>query len=63
MQNNNEDDEIKELKTFTIEEAVKMQKAERDKRNAEFYKKLAELKAKTAALKKQLGYDKKDKRT
>ncbi|PFO78870.1 hypothetical protein [Bacillus cereus] len=62
MSNSNEKDEIEEVKTFTIEEAVKIQKAKRDQRNKEFYAKLAELKAKTAALKKQY-YDKKDKRT
>lgn len=62
MQNNNENEEIEEIKTFTIEESVRLKKIERDKRNKEFYEKLAELKAKTAALKKQY-YDKKDKRT
>ncbi|WP_242296895.1 hypothetical protein [Bacillus cereus group sp. BfR-BA-01326] len=63
MKNNNEDDEIKEFKTISLLEALEIQKAERKQKKEEFYAKLAELKAKTAALKKQLNYDQKKKRT
>lgn|GEM_PF-4511957 len=55
-----DDNEIEELKTFSIEESVKIRKAERDQRNKEFHEKLDKLKEKTARLKKE--YDEKYKK-
>ncbi|HHB1888877.1 hypothetical protein PDN14_26905 [Bacillus cereus group sp. Bc222] len=48
-----EDDEGREFKTIPIAEAVKLQRAERDRRNKEFHEKLDKLKEKTARLKKE----------
>ncbi|KAB7629982.1 hypothetical protein OCD90_28395 [Bacillus pacificus] len=58
-ENSHENDEIKEFKTISIEEAVKLQKIKRKQEQEAFEKRLAELKKKTADLKKQL----KDKHT
>lgn len=63
MQNNNENDEIEEIKLISIEESIKLRKIARDKRNKEFNDKLAKLQARTEELKKQLNYDQKKKRT
>lgn len=53
---NEEQNEIEELQTFTISESVKMKRAEREKRNKEYEDKLKVLKEKTDQLKKDLGY-------
>lgn len=48
-----DDDEGREFKTISIADAVKLQKAERDRRNKEFHEKLDKLKEKTERLKKE----------
>lgn len=48
-----EEDEGREFKTISIAEAVKLQKAARDRRNREFHEKLDKLKEKTARLKEE----------
>lgn len=55
-----DDDEGREFKTISIADAVKLRKAERDRRNKEFHEKLDKLKARTAELKKD--YEEKRKR-
>lgn len=57
--NSHENDQIEELKTFSIEESVKMKKEQRNKRNEEFYKQLNELQKRSDELKQQI----KDERT
>lgn len=57
--NSHENDEIKEFKTISIEESVKMKKEQRNKRNEEFYKQLNELQKRSDELKQQF----KDKHT
>lgn len=54
---NEEQDEIEEIKTFTIEDGVKMNREKRLKEQKEFEEKLKVLKEKTKRLKKELGYD------
>lgn len=56
MSNSNENDEEKEYKFISIEEGLKIQKAQRLKEKEEFEKRLSELKAKTQRLKDQLNY-------
>ncbi|GAB6496391.1 hypothetical protein bcgnr5369_66550 [Bacillus cereus] len=58
-ENSNENDEIEELKTFSIEESVKMKKEQRNRRNEAYYKKINELKKRSDELKQQI----KDERT
>ncbi len=58
-ENSNENDEIEELKTFSIEESVKMKKEQRNKRNEAYYNKINELKKRSDELKQQI----KDERT
>lgn len=58
-ENSNENDEIEELKTFSIEESIKMRKAKRLQEKEAFEKRLAELQKRTDELKKQI----KDERT
>lgn len=53
---NEEQDEIEELKTFSIEESVKMRREKRKKEQQEFEKKLKVLQERTDKLKKDLGY-------
>ncbi|BCC21383.1 hypothetical protein BCM0075_p31 (plasmid) [Bacillus cereus] len=52
--NSRENDQIEELKTFSIEESVKMKKEQRNKRNEEFYKQLNELQKRSDELKQQI---------
>lgn len=54
-----ENDQIEELKTFSIEESVKMKKEQRNRRNEAYYKKINELKKRSDELKQQI----KDERT
>lgn len=63
MKNNNENDEIEEIKLISIEESIKLRKIARDKRNKEFNDKLAKLQARTEELKQQLKDDQNNKRT
>lgn len=58
-ENSNENDEIEELKTFSIEESIKMRKAKRLQEKEAFEKRLAELQKRTDELKQQI----KDERT
>ncbi|GAB6537527.1 hypothetical protein bcgnr5378_65780 [Bacillus cereus] len=57
--NSHENDQIEELKTFSIEESVKMKKEQRNRRNEAYYKKINELKKRSDELKQQI----KDERT
>lgn len=54
---NEEQHEIEELKTFTIEDGVKMNREKRLKEQQEFEEKLKVLKERTKKLKKDLGYE------
>lgn len=56
LEEKEEDNEIVELKTFTIEESVKMKRAQRKKEQEEFEAKLKVLQDRTDKLKKDLGY-------
>lgn len=53
---NEEQTEIEELQTFTIEESVKMRREQSKQRNKEYEEKLKVLKDKADRLKKELGY-------
>ncbi|MDA1539065.1 hypothetical protein PDL02_08125 [Bacillus cereus group sp. LD113LC] len=53
---NEEQDEIEELKTFTIADYVKMRREQRKQDQAEFEAKLKVLQEKTDRLKRELGY-------
>ncbi len=54
---NEEQNEIEELKTFSIEESVKMRREQSKQRNKEYEEKLKVLQEKTDRLKKELGYE------
>ncbi|BCD12394.1 hypothetical protein [Bacillus cereus] len=53
---NEEQNEIEELKTFTIADYVKMRREQRKQDQAEFEAKLKVLQEKTDRLKRELGY-------
>ncbi|MDA1904149.1 hypothetical protein [Bacillus cereus group sp. BcHK20] len=52
-----EQDEIEKLKTYSIEEYVKIRKEKSKERNKQYEEKLKVLKEKTNKLKKELGYE------
>ncbi len=56
MSKTNENDEIREFKTISIEEGLKIQKDQRKQEQEEFEKRLSELKSKTQRLKEQFNY-------
>ncbi|HDR4715849.1 TPA: hypothetical protein R3D77_003961 [Bacillus cereus] len=58
-----EQDEIEELKTFTISDYVKLRKEQRKKDQEEFEKKLKVLQEKTDRLKRELGYKDRNQKT
>ncbi|MFA2839692.1 hypothetical protein AB1I77_00230 [Bacillus paranthracis] len=60
---NEEQDEIEELKTFTISDYVKMRREQRKQEQQVFEDKLKVLQEKTDRLKRDLGYKDRNQRT